>query len=522
MTMLRLGDIVRRNAQNGPFRDKVALVHGTRRVTYGELNRRVNRLANALLALGVSRGDRVAVLGRNSIEYCAIYFALAKAGAVMVPLNFRYRPGEIVYATTQSGTSWFLYEAALDGLVAAARAELPTVKRFLAFGDNALDGPDSLSYLASATTDAEPTVDIDENDPRIIMYTSGTTGFPKGATLSHRQQYLHALVYAHEDAMQASDVALVIYPLFHAGGSDCLLLPLLLVGGTGVILDRVDADDILSALERERATFLFCVPTVWRRITRALDERAMDLSSLRMCISSSDTIPRELLSAIKKHVSAPVIQLYGLTEAGVITHFLRPEHHETKLGSVGQPHPLVDVRIVGDNGADVPSGQVGEIVIKGPTIMLGYWDMPEKTALTIRDGWLHSGDLGRVDEAGFLYLMGRAKDLIISGGENIYPAEIERVLREHPGVRDVAVVGVPDPEWSESVLAVVVPVEPNALTEQEVIEFVRDRLAGFKKPRFVRFVDELPVTSATSKVQKAELRTRYANLAADPRTGGTQ
>jgi fatty-acyl-CoA synthase len=520
--MLRLGDIVRRHALPERFRDKVALVQGTRRVTYGELNRHVNRIANALLALGVERGDRVAVLGRNSVEYCAIYFALAKAGAVMVPLNFRYRPGEITYATTQSGTSWFLYEAALGDQVAAARPELPSVRRFLVFGDGVPDGPDSLSRLATAAGEDEPGVEVAEDDPRIIMYTSGTTGFPKGATLSHRQQYLHALLYAHEVGMRASDVALLIYPLFHAGGTDCLLLPLLLVGGTAVILDRVDAQDILTAAVHEQATFLFCVPTVWRRITRALDEHPVNLAALRMCVSSSDTIPRELLHAIKKHVSAPVIQLYGLTEAGVITHFLRPEHHEAKLGSVGRPHPLVDVRIVDADGADVPPGQVGEIVMKGPTLMLGYWDMPEKTAETIRDGWLHSGDLGRVDDDGFLYLMGRMKDLIISGGENIYPAEIERVLREHPGVRDVAVVGIPDPEWSESVLAVVVPAEDVPLTEADVVDFVRDRLAGFKKPRFVRFVDTLPVTSATGKVQKAELRRRYADLATNPRTGGSR
>ena len=521
MSTLLLGDLVRRNAVPERFHDKVALVHGDRRVTYGELNRRVNRVGHALLGAGLARGERVAVLGRNSIEFVALYFALAKIGAVMVPLNFRYHPAEIAYATTQSGTSWFLHEAAFADLVAAARPELPGVKRFLVFGEGAGDWPDALASLEMRASDEEPRVDLDEDDGRIIMYTSGTTGFPKGATLSHRQQYLHALVYAHEVGMRSTDVALLIYPLFHAGGTDCLLLPLLLAGGTGVMVDRVEADDILAAAVRERATFLFCVPTVWRRIMRALDERPADLGSLRLCISASDTIPAELLHAIKKHVTAPVIQIYGLTEAGVITHFLRPEHHETKLGSVGQPHPLVDVRIVDDAGADVPRGHVGEVIVKGPTIMLGYWDMPAKTADTVRDGWLHTGDLGRVDDEGFLYLMGRAKDLIISGGENIYPAEIERVLREHPGVRDVAVVGVPDPEWSESVLAVIVPAEPDRLTDTEVIAFVRDRLAGFKKPRFVRFVDALPATTATGKVQKAELRKQFADLATRPRTKGS-
>jgi fatty-acyl-CoA synthase len=209
-----------------------------------------------------------------------------------------------------------------------------------------------------------------------------------------------------------------------------------------------------------------------------------------------------------------VIQLYGLTEACTVTHFLKPEHHERRLGSVGRPHPFVDVRIVDEAGRDVRPGEVGQILMRGPAVMAGYWNMPEKTAEAIRDGWLHSGDLGRVDEDGFLYIMGRSKDMIISGGENIYPAAIERVLREHPDVREVAVVGLPDPEWSEAVCAVIVPREGASPTVESIVAFVRGRLAGYNRPKHVVFVDALPVTTATGKVQKAELRKRYAHLAA--------
>ncbi len=511
--MLTLGEILRRSARPDTFGSKIALIEGDVALTYAQVNDRANRIANALLALGVAKGDRVAVLGRNSSEYVAITFALAKTGAIIVPVNVWYKGDELVYATRQSRCRVFLVEAGFAPLVASVRDRLETIESYVYFGrgsevlDPALDG------LAAKAPDSEPAVAIDENDPRVIMYTSGTTGFPKGATLSHRQHYLHAVVYATETGITEDDRGLLIYPLFHTGGTDCMLVPFFLVGGTVIVLERPDPDEILDAIERERATFVFCVPTVWRRLLRAMESRAVDVATVRMCLSASDTIRREDLQAVNARFAAPIMQLYGLTEAGVITHFLKPRYHESKLGAVGRAHPLVDVRIVDADGRDVAPGEVGEIIMKGPTIMLGYWDMPEKTAETIRDGWLHSGDLGRVDEDGFLYIMGRGKDMIISGGENIYPAEIERVLKEHPAVKDVAVFGVPDREWGESVVAAIVPEDGVQVTEAEIVAFVRDRLPGHKKPKFVRFIDALPATTATGKIQKAELRRRYADLA---------
>jgi fatty-acyl-CoA synthase len=510
--MLTLGEILRRSARPETFGGKPALIQGATQITYAELNERANRIAHALLALGLARGDRVAVLGRNSADYVAIIFALAKAGAVMVPLNFWYRGEEIVYAVRQSGSRVVLVDAAFRDLVAGVRGQLDRVERSVVFGAGLAGDDLHLGRLAEAADPGEPAVAVGEDDPRVIMYTSGTTGFPKGATLAHRQHYLHALVYVAETGIQETDRGLLIYPLFHTGGTDCMLVPFFLAGGTVIVLERPDPEDILAAIERERASFVFCVPTVWRRLLRALASRPTDLSSVRTCISASDTIRREDLEAIRSRFGA-VTQLYGLTEAGVVSHFLKPAWSLAKLGSVGRAHPLVDVRLVDPAGKDVPPGEVGEILLRGPTIMLGYWEMPEKTAEALRDGWLHTGDLARLDEDGFLYIMGRAKDMIISGGENIYPAEIERVLKEHPGVRDVAVVGVPDREWGESVLAVVVPEEGRQPTPEEVVGWVRERLAGFKKPRFVEFVDALPVTTATGKVQKGELRRRYAGLA---------
>ena len=512
--MLTLGEMVRRSARPDTFGAKVALAHGDVRMTYADVNKRVNRIADVLLRLGVGKGDRVAVLGRNSVEYACIIFALAKIGAIMVPLNIWYKGDEIVYAVRQSGCRFFLLDVSFREMVETVQKQLDRVERYVYFGGDATHHEPHLAHMTEKASSDEPAVEVSEDDPRVIMYTSGTTGFPKGATLSHRQNCLHALIYALETGVTERDIGLLIYPLFHTGGSECLLMPFFLAGATVVVVERPDPEEILKAIEREKATFVYCVPTVWRRILRAMDGRGFDVSSVRNCVSASDTIRREDLEAIKARFKAPVAQFYGLTEAGVVTHFLKPQYHEMKLGSVGRAHPLVDVRIVNSDGNDVVAGDVGEIIMKGPTIMLGYWDMPEKTAETIRDGWLYSGDMGRVDEEGFLYIMGRSKDMIISGGENIYPPEIERVIREYPRVKDVAVVGIPDPEWGESVLAVVVPEEGPSLAKDGIVEFVRGRLAGFKKPKFVEFVESLPVTAATGKVRKAELRKRYADLAA--------
>jgi fatty-acyl-CoA synthase len=512
--MLTLGEVVRRQAQPETCGPKPALIQGGERVTYAELFARVNRTARALLRLGVQKGDRVGLLGRNSIEYAVAYFALARIGAIVVPVNFWYRGEEVRYACAQSGCSALLAEAGFADLVEGVRGQLPDVRRSVYFGAGAERRGPSLAELAAAEPADEPPVAVGEDDPSVIIFTSGTTGFPKGATFTHRRQVLHSTVFALETGLAERDVALLIYPLFHVGGVDCLLLPALIAGSTVVVMDRPEPRDVLLAIEGTRATFVFCVPTVWRRLVRELEAAPRDVSSVRICLSSSDTITRDTLVAIKEHFGAPVIQLYGLTEACVVTHFLKPEHHESRLGSVGRPHPFVDVRLVDEVGRDVPPGEVGQILMRGPTVMAGYWNMPDRTAEAIRDGWLHSGDLGRVDEDGFLYIMGRAKDMIVSGGENIYPAAIERVLREHPEVQDAAVVGLPDPEWGEAVCAVVVPREGARPEPAGIAAFVRERLAGYNRPKHVVLADALPVTTATGKVQKAELRRRYAHLAA--------
>jgi fatty-acyl-CoA synthase len=574
-----LGDLLRRAARRETFGDKTALIFGDRAWTYAALNARVNRVANALLGLGVAKGDRVAVLGRNSDAYVALYFALAKLGAIMVPVNFWYRVEEVRYTLDQSGSRWLIAERRFRQVVerTTAAGEGVRVIWYGADEDRASGGgadtsvrpynasdlqhesplpvrregqgegtpgsglkarsrdeglkprPEfplpsrgegqgeglSLESLAETASESEPPASVAPEDPHIILYTSGTTGFPKGATFSHRAHVLHAVAWALQTGQTSDDVGIVVYPLFHTGGPDCVVLPHVLVGGTIVVQDGAAPAAILGAAERHRLTTIFCVPTVWRWILAELDRgeragRPYDVSSVRQCLGSSDTLPPELLQGILARFDAEVRVTYGLTEAGcVLTYSRLTREDASKINTVGKPHPLVEVRIVAPDCRDVATGEVGEIVARGPTLMDGYWNMPERTAEALADGWLHSGDLGRYDEDGHVIIAGRLKDVIVSGGEKIYPVEVEKVLRQHPKIKDAALVGVPDAEWGQAVLAVVVPQPDAAIDEREVIDYVRARLAGYKRPRYVEFVDALPVTTATNKVQKSVLRDRF-------------
>ena len=512
-----LGNILRKNSRPEMFGEKTALIFGERRWTYSALNCQVNRIANALVGRGIGMGDRIAVLGRNSDTYVAVYFALAKLGAIMVPVNFWYRAEEIRYTLDQSGSRWILVEERFLPVAEEAITQLPEPVELIRYGGESVTSlaEVSLESLLAVASDAEPDVTLSPENPHIILYTSGTTGFPKGATFSHRAHFLHAVAWALQTGQRSDDIGVVVYPLFHTGGPDCLVLPHFLVGGTVVVQDGADPAAILVAAERHRLTNIFCVPTVWRWILAEIDRAGRagdpyDVSSVRRCLGSSDTLPPDLLSGILHRFNAEIWVTYGLTEAGCILTYSRLTRDDsTRINTVGKPHPLVELRIVDSEGNDVGPGEVGEIVARGPTLMDGYWNLPERTAEAMAGGWLHSGDLGRYDDAGYVIVAGRSKDVIISGGEKIYSLEVERLLRRHPGIQDAALVGVPDPEWGQAVLAVVVPRPNSNLTADEVIDFVRSRLAGYKRPRYVEFVDALPVTTATNKVQKSVLRERF-------------
>jgi fatty-acyl-CoA synthase len=532
---MRLGDVLRVAAGPRRWGGKTALIWadprgGGRRFTYAELNALCNRAAHALGRLGVRPGERVALLARNCPEYVWLYFALAKLGAVLVPVNFWYRSGEIEYTLRQSGSTTFLYERRFAPQAEEAMAGYGGVRRRVTWREGASSpGADphgageqdlDLYALVEDAPASEPDVPVTPAAQHVILYTSGTTGFPKGAVFSQGAHYLHAVAWALMTGQHAGDVGLLVYPLFHTGGPDCVLLPHFLVGGTVVLMDGADPRAMLRTIETERATNVFCVPIVWRRLLAALDREEHDVSSVRRCLGSSDTLPPDLLDGILERFDAEVYVTYGLTEAGCILTYSRLNRDDrTGIDSVGRPHPLVEVAV------DAPEGEVGEVLARGPTLMDGYWELPDKTVEAFRGGWLRTGDLGRLGPDGALTLAGREKDVIITGGEKVYPVEVERLIRTLPGVADVALVGVPDPEWGESVLACVVPTPDAAgaaLTADAVRDFVRPRLAGYKCPRYVELVDALPTTSATSKVQKSVLRERFRDTVGEKDTVGAR
>jgi acyl-CoA synthetase (AMP-forming)/AMP-acid ligase II len=500
---LLLGEVLRRQAR---YRgERTAYVVGSHRVTYGRFNAMANRLANGLRALGIRRGDRVATLAPNRLEYPAVYFAVAKLGAIHVPVNFRYRAGEVRYTLTQSEASVLLYATEFAELVDGLRRDLPAVRHFLSFDDHR-----GVADLMAQASDAEPEPEpeLRERDPHVMLYTSGTTGDPKGALLSHRTYILQAAQTQAATGLGEDDVGLCMFPMFHMGGW-ALPLGYWVNGGCVVILEKAEPAEILRTVERERVTYLYLIPTLYNGVLALPEFEGTDVSSLRALGSGTSVMTEAQVRTIVERFRNPrLFVMYGQTEAGPVAT-LRPRDVLRKATSVGRPALNVDVRIVDAEDRDVPPGETGEIVCRSEYNMLGYWRMPEATAHTLRGGWVHTGDLATFDEEGFLHIAGRVKEMIKCGGENIFPAEVERCLLEHPAIAEAAVFGVPDPHWGEIAVAAVVRHAGAALDEASVVEHVRARLAGYKKPRAVCFLETLPRTASTRQVQKTLLRERW-------------
>jgi fatty-acyl-CoA synthase len=497
-----LGEILARSARRRP--DKPALVFEGESRTFAELDRRVNQLANAMAARGVEPGGKVAILMQNGLEVVESYLACAKLGAWAVPLNFRLAPAEVAHIVQDSDSCAMLSDAPLAAVAAAAASDL----RFHL--STACDLPDRAEgyeeALGAASADA-PDVVVKETDVAFLMYTSGTTGLPKGAMITHQNLVANTLHWVVEVQAASEDVWLSGTPLFHVGALSGVL-PFLYLGATDVILP-VGAFDPARAFELMRewsVTMCYFVPSQWQLICTSPAVKSVDVAALRKTIWGAAPASRETLELMAASFpNAETIAAFGQTEMSPNTAYLKGADALRKIGSVGKPALGVEARIVDDAGRDVPQGDVGEIVYRGPTVMLGYYKNPEATAEAFRDGWFHSGDLVRADEDGFLYVVDRKKDMIISGGENIYPAELERVLQSHPAVAEVAVVGVPHPKWGETPVAVVATVPGGQAGEDELIDLCRRRLASYKKPSAVVFRDELP-RNATGKLLKRTLR----------------
>ncbi len=505
-----LGENIIRNAERYP--GKVAFIFENKRFTFKQVNQRVNSLINALANLGVRKGDRVAILSYNCPQYFEV-FGIAKGSRICVPLDSRATGRELVYLLNNSEAGTLIVANKFVDLITSIRPEIPAVKNIICL-DAIKDGLMNYEELIASYSSDEPTEKVAQDDPCVLFYTSGTTGWPKGAIHTQKSMIAENLQPFHD--VTADDVCLSVMPFFHAGGSMGYVFPCFCSGATIVVHRRFDESLFLQTIERERVTNTTVVPIMITRLLENPDIGKYDLSSLRTLRYTAAPTPPEMLKAAIGQLGSIFVQIFGQTEANTVT-FLAKEDHKVqgsekemkRLQSAGKPIANGEVRIVNDRDEDVPVGQVGEVILRGsPGIMKGYWKLPEETRAIFRGGWLHTGDMGKMDEDAFIYLVDRKKDMIVSGGDNIYSKEIEDVLHIHPAVSEAAVIGVPDQKWGESVKAVIVLKEGMEATGEEIIDFCKEQLASWKKPKTVEFWKELPKNSG-GKIMKVRIRERF-------------
>ncbi|MFH8403821.1 long-chain fatty acid--CoA ligase [Streptomyces sp. NPDC018019] len=492
-----IGSWPARRARKTPHR--TALFHDGAALTYAALHERTTRLAHALRGLGVRRGDRIAYLGPNHPSYLETLFAAGLLGAVFVPLNTRLAAPEISYQLADAGASVLVHAAAQKPLVPGP-GEAPHLAEVVEVGEQYEE------LIAAAPVDRIDTT-VTGDDVCLIMYTSGTTGRPKGAMLTHANLLWNAVNVLVDTDLTAGEVALVCAPLFHTAGLNMLTLPVLLKGGTCVLVGSFDPDTALDLVERRRVTFMFGVPTMYEQMARCARWERADLSSLRTLNCGGAPVPSRLIAAYHRR-GLSFQQGYGMTEASPGVLFLDAEHAVAKTGSAGVPHFFTDVRVVRPDLTAVEPEETGEVIVRGPHVMSGYWGLPEESAEVLTDGWLRTGDAARIDADGHVTIVDRLKDMIISGGENVYPAEVEAALLTHPDIAECAVIGVPDPTWGQVPRAVVVAREGAALDAGAVLASLAGRLAKYKVPKSLVIADALPRT-ASGKLRKPRVRELY-------------
>ncbi|WP_161486112.1 long-chain-fatty-acid--CoA ligase [Desulfotomaculum copahuensis] len=494
------------------YAKQTAVVLGDRRLTFAEVDGRSNQLARALIQLGVAKGERVAILLYNCLEYIETDFALIKAGFVRLPLSPRLSPGEYSYMINNAEASTLVFGREFTGIIEQIKGELETVKHFVLVGEGDACFAHPYDGLLSAQSASSVCVDVCDDDPYQVLYTSGTTGWPKGAVTTFRSRLSTlATVLIEEMRVTRNDVMLSVAPLAHGGGTK--ILPHFVRGAVNVLLPKYSPESFCRTVEKERVTTTWLVPTMIIMLLEYPDLKKFDLSSLKTVVYAASPMPVATLRRALETFGNIFVQVYGLSEAPNPDLLLPKEDHILdgteqqlrRLQSAGREVFGVRVRVVDAAGKDVPPGDIGEIIITGDNIMTGYWKMLEATAENIREGWLYTGDMATVDEDGYVYIVDRRKDMIISGGFNIYPREVEEVLHRHLAVVEAAVIGVPDELWGESVKAVVVCRPETKVSEDELIAFCQANLASYKKPKSIEFVKELP-KSANGKILKRELK----------------
>ncbi|WFL77674.1 fatty acid--CoA ligase [Altererythrobacter arenosus] len=510
-----IGDIIRHQGREIP--DDVAFEFEGDLMTFRDLDRRSNRAANALASLGVSKGDRIAYLGKNSHLYFEIMAGAAKLGAVMTPVNWRLARPEVAYVLNDCQAKVLFVGPGFAELVGDIEGQLEHVAKI--FG---AQGPEEnfASYpdWRDGFEDSDPLAECAVEDDAIQLYTSGTTGHPKGAILTHGSIFSSRMNDRNEDELMEwqktvpGEVALLAMPCFHISGTG-YGLGTIFSGSKAVVLPEYDPTQALDLIENYNISKIFMVPAAIQILLNHPRIHEVDFSDLKYITYGASPIPLELMKRAMEVLGCGFVQMYGMTETSGTIVTLDPEDHvpegSPKMRSVGTPLKDVEIKIIDDSGNTVPAGTIGEIATRSPKNMKGYWNRPEATAETIdADGWLRTGDAGYLDEDGYLYIQDRVKDMIISGGENVYPAEVENAIYAHPKVADVAVIGVPDQKWGEAVKACVVVKEGEELSEAEVIAHAREHIAGYKCPKSVDFIPALP-RNPSGKILRKDLRAPY-------------
>lgn len=491
----------------------IALSFRDESLRYEQLADRITRLANALADRGVGAGERVAYLGNNHPSFLETLFATATLGAIFVPLNTRLAAPEIEFAVEDSGATTLIFQHELHGLARAGTWSTPAQRRIIVDGPSPVPGVEEYESVVESGSSDRRDEPVTLDDPAIILYTSGTTGHPKGAVLTHGNLTWNSFNAVVDYGITVNEHVLLISPLFHVASLGMGALPTLLQGGRVTLHEKFDPGHVLETVESERITMLAGVPTTFQMLQEHPDFDTTDISSLEHLTCGGSAMPERMLRAYEER-GLSFSCGYGMTETAPGATAMPPRASLEKMGSSGVPHFFTDVRVVDDKGESVPPGVIGEIIVKGPNVIKEYWRRPESTASTIIDGWFHSGDLGYFDEDGYLFISDRLKDMIISGGENIYSAEVEGVIMQITSISGVALVGVPDEKWGEVPVAFATVAPGHTVEAQDVIDHLQGRLAKYKIPKRVIFVDELPRT-ASGKIRKADLRATLLSSAAD-------
>ncbi len=512
--MFGVGHFLERRANAEP--NKLALISDDKELSYGELNQRVNRLANNLMKLGLAKGDKVAYLFKNSVEAGIIWFATQKTGAVAVPLNYRLLPREIKTLTEFVGCKVLIYGSEFTDAIEWIKKEGEKLPLFICGGEFPRPSDYNLTDLWTNGSAEEPAVEIGEDDISVILFTSGTTGMPKGIVRTHKIVYDYAMMMAGDAGSGQDDILLTHCQMFHTAGMG-LLMKFMALGGTFIILNRFDPCKILEHIEKYRVSQLFLLPPImYIRLSEVESWPKYDLSSVREVQTSGGECSLDYV--LKMFELFPQSQLrtsYGATEFCAATRIIMSKdfilENPKRVKNVGRLNPLVEMRLIDESGHDVAPGEVGEAIVRSSMVFKEYWDNPELTAAALKDGWYYTEDWMVQDQDGLYYLMGRKRDMIKTGGENVYAQEVEYVLRTHPAIEDCAVIGVPDQKFGEAIAAAIVLKKGGRLSAAEVITYFQSVAASYKKPRYLAFLDALPFNSV-GKVQKSVLYDQWEKL----------